>query len=92
MFKYSCDKLYEKNPCSICFVGINISRFLFLYSSLVPALLSASYNIMIGDENIIACRGFYYFGTISIYLTPSYVILASIDRVLVTSQNATTRQ
>jgi hypothetical protein len=82
----------RKSPCAICFVGGNIIDLLFLFISLIPTFLSNGYNINLGGGNLAYCRSLYYVGLILSSLGPSYLILASIDRTLITSRNAATRK
>ena len=85
-------KKLRKNPCSICLIAFNISCFLLLYFSFLPAILQIGFDIEPGSSNLIYCRTRYYFGFVFACLPPFYLILASIDRTLITSSNARIRQ
>jgi hypothetical protein len=82
----------RKSPCAICFVAGNIIDLIYLFISLIPTFLQSGYGINLGEENIAYCRSFYYIGLILSSLGPSYLILASIDRTLITSRNARIRK
>jgi len=82
----------RKSPCAICFVAGNIIDILYLFISFIPTFLQSGYDINLGEGNIAYCRSFYYIGLILSSLGPSYLILASIDRTLVTSRNAGIRK
>jgi len=82
----------RKNPCAICFVAGNIIDLLYLFMGFVPTFLLIGYNINLGPRNLVYCRSLYYMGLILSSLGPSYIILASIDRTLLTSRNAGTRK
>jgi hypothetical protein len=82
----------RKNPCTICLIGVNITNFLFLYFVLLNSILTTGYNINLTSNNIVLCRFSFYIGFILACLESSYLILASIDRTLVTSPNAGTRR
>jgi hypothetical protein len=85
-------KRLRKNPCSICLIAFNSSSFLLLCFSFLPAMLEIGYNIDPGSYNLVYCRIRYYLGFLFACLPPFYLILASIDRTLVTSSNARIRQ
>ena len=74
----------RKNPCSIYFMAFNIANLILIYASFLPPTLETDYNINNTAINIVA----FVFNC----LCPSYLILASIDRVLFTSSNALTRR
>ncbi|UJR32404.1 hypothetical protein I4U23_019866 [Adineta vaga] len=82
----------RKNPCALCFMAFNISSLLLLYLSLLPAVLQIGFNIEPGAYNLPYCRLRYYLGFLFACLPPFYLILASIDRTLITSSNVNIRQ
>ena len=85
-------KNLRRSPCSICLIAFNTVSFLLLYLSFLPAILQIGYNIEPGAYNLIYCRLRYYLGFLLACLPPFYLVLASIDRTLVTSLNARMRQ
>jgi hypothetical protein len=82
----------RKNPCAICFAANSIINFLYLYFGLLPTLLNTAYDINPGATNIVFCRSIYYLDLVLACVGPTYLIVASIDRALVTSRNAGTRK
>ncbi|CAF4106380.1 unnamed protein product [Rotaria sordida] len=82
----------RKNPCTICFVAINTINFLYFYLGLLFTTLAVGYNIDPSASNIAFCRFRYYVALIFACWESSCIILASIDRTLVTSPNAGTRK
>jgi hypothetical protein len=82
----------RKNPCTICLIGVNITNFLFLYLGFLFTMLATGYDINLTSKNIIFCRFDIYIAFVLVCLESSYLILASIDRTLVTSPNAGTRR
>ena len=82
----------RKSPCAICFVAVNIINLMYLVFSFVPTFLVYGYGINLGYRNLAYCRSLSYIGLILSSLGPSYIILASIDRTLITSRNAGTRK
>ncbi len=85
-------KILRKNPCSIYFVALNISNILLIYQSLLFSILQAGYNIQPTAYNLPLCRFYIYTIILFDILGPFYLILASADRVLITSSNALTRR
>jgi hypothetical protein len=85
-------KHLRKNPCSVCFVAYNIGSFLLIYTSLLFTTLLNGYNITPSSYNLSFCHFRNYMMTVLDVLNPFYIILASVDRILLTSPNALTRQ
>ena len=82
----------RKNPFSIYFVAYNISNFLFIFTSVLLSTLAEGYDMDPSSYNLSFCRFQFYMVLLLDVLCPSYLILASVDRVLITSRNALTRQ
>jgi hypothetical protein len=82
----------RKNPCSIYFIAYSLANFAYICSSLLPLTLSLGYNTDVSTHNLIICRIRIYVTILSNVLSPFYLILASIDRIFITSPNAVTRQ
>ncbi|CAF1392635.1 unnamed protein product [Adineta steineri] len=82
----------RKNPCTICLIAINLINFVYFYLGLFLAALGIGYNIDPSTTNIYFCRFRYYIALVLGCLQSSYIVLASIDRTLITSPNAGTRQ
>jgi hypothetical protein len=82
----------HKSPCAICFVACNIVDLLYLCFDFIPTFLGDGYDIALGEGNLAYCRFAYYIGLILAMLGPSYLILASIDRTLITSRDAGVRK
>ena len=85
-------KNLRKNPCSIYFIALSLSDLLFIYSSLFFAVLAIGYEIDPSKYNLGVCRFVIYSGFLFDSLSGSYLIIASIDRIFVTSPNARTRR
>ena len=85
-------KNLRKNPCSIYLIAFNIINFLFLNTTLLQATLFNGFNINLISYNLTFCRFITYIGFLWDILSPFYLVLASVDRVLVTSRNALTRR
>jgi hypothetical protein len=85
-------KNLRKNPCSIYFIAYNLANFVYIYCLLFSLILEAEYNIDPSAHNLVICHVRLYINVLFNVLSPYYLILASIDRILVTSRNALTRQ
>ncbi|CAF3744727.1 unnamed protein product [Adineta steineri] len=85
-------KNLRKNSCSIYLIAYNISNLLLIFTSILVTTLATGYFIDPGSYNLIICRIRYYTMYLFDVLGPSYLLLASIDRILLTSSNARIRQ
>ncbi|CAF1399626.1 unnamed protein product [Adineta ricciae] len=84
-------KNLRKNPCSIYFMAFNIANLFLIYLSLFITVLALGYNINPSLYNRTFCRFRLYAAALFDVLSPSYLILASIDRLLITSHCVRTR-
>jgi hypothetical protein len=82
----------RENPCLIYFISRNISNFFFIYLSLLYVTLVLGYNIFPSSSNLTYCHFSIYISLLCDILSPFYLILASIDQVLVTSLKANIRK
>ena len=85
-------KNLRKTPCSIYLLAFNVTSFLIIYLSILSVTLAYGYNIFPTLYNLGYCRFGSYMTILLDILSPFYLILASVDRVLVTSANAATRR
>ncbi|CAF1242275.1 unnamed protein product [Adineta steineri] len=85
-------KNLRKNTCSIYFIAFNIANLLFILVSLLSFTLEIGYNIAPALYSLFYCRFRLYFAFFFNILCPSYLLCASIDRVLITSFHARIRQ
>lgn len=85
-------KNLRKNPCSIYFIAFNLGNLLSIYFAFLILTLSRGYHINYNTINLAICRLHSYAAILLNCLSPSYLILAAIDRILITSSNALTRQ
>ena len=82
----------RKNPCTICLIAVNIVNLASFYLTPLSLVLSSGYNIDPSANSLQLCRFRFYIGFALAVWESSCLILASIDRTLVTSPNATTRK
>ncbi|CAF1418423.1 unnamed protein product [Adineta ricciae] len=85
-------KTLRKNPCSIYLIASNVSSIFFIYTSTLYSTLSFGYSIDPTRYNLFYCSFRFYTMFLFEILPPCYFILASIDRVFLTSHNALIRQ
>ena len=82
----------RRSPFSIYMIGFNISNILNLWLSLFPLFINQILQINPTPYNLNYCRSYYYLAYMVAMICPSYLILAAIDRTLISSPNALTRQ
>ena len=85
-------KNLRKNPCSIYLIAYHIASLLLIYTTVLPQTLVNGYNVDPTAYNLAFCRFRWYTALLFDALGPSYLVLASIDRILFTSRHALTRQ
>ena len=85
-------KNLRKNPCTIYLIAYHIASLLQIYTTVLPQTLAKGYNADPTLYNLAFCRFRFYTTLLFDVLCPSYLILASIDRILLTSRHARTRQ
>jgi hypothetical protein len=82
----------RKNPCSIYLVAYNATNLVYIYTSLLATTLSTGYHIDLSLYHMVICKLSIYNSLLVDVLSPCYLILASIDRILITSPNALMRR
>jgi hypothetical protein len=84
-------KSWKKNVCVFYFNIYLLFSSCYINSSILTSIFTYGYNINLQNSNVVLCKIFYYvaffFGTVP----PSVLILASIDRLLISSQKVDTR-
>ncbi|UJR32655.1 hypothetical protein I4U23_020115 [Adineta vaga] len=85
-------KNLRKNPCAFYYIAVNIGNLFIIYTSFLSTTMQQGFNIDPSIYNLSFCRLRFYTILLFDVLSPTYLIFASIDRVLLTSQNALTRQ
>lgn len=84
-------KSMRQNPSSIYFIAYNLANLFSLTYVLTVSVLSY-FNIDPSYSSVIYCKTFYFLRTSLTSLPPYYLILAAIDRTLITSANPSLRQ
>ena len=85
-------KNFRRSTGSIYFIAVNITNLLFIYSLVLALTLSIGFNIDPASAHGINCRLIIYCTYLIDSLNSFYLILASIDRVFVTSSSAHVRR
>lgn len=85
-------KNIRNNTCTIYFFSFNLSNLLLIYTSLTISMLSAGYNISPSAYNPTFCRFQIFTFTLFDCLSGFYLILASMDRMFITSLKINTRR
>ncbi|CAF2759510.1 unnamed protein product [Rotaria sp. Silwood2] len=81
----------RKNPCTIYLIAINILNLFYFYWAFNITIITTGYGVNPGATNLVFCRFLYYISIVLSCWKSSYFILASIDRIMITSPNAATR-
>ena len=82
----------RKNPCTIYLIAINTLNFVYICWAFTIRILTYGYGLDFTATNATFCRSVYYVSFVFTSCELSYLLLASIDRVIITSPNAATRQ
>ena len=84
-------KSWRKNVCVFYFIICLFINTIFINFSLLGAILINGFDMNILSSSVLLCKLFYYIFHLSSSYFPIVLILASIDRLLITSQNTDTR-
>ncbi|CAF1293648.1 unnamed protein product [Adineta steineri] len=84
-------KSWKKNVCVFYFLICLLINFGYINSTLIDSIFTQGYNIYLHNSSIILCKISYYVTFLFGSLFPNNIILASIDRLLISSQNTDTR-
>ncbi|CAF1462978.1 unnamed protein product [Adineta steineri] len=85
-------KILRKSPCSIYMMAFHMANFTYIITLILPSVLSIGYGVTFVTYTLGLCRFTLYMAFVLDILSPTCLVLASIDRILVTSPNALTRQ
>ncbi|CAF3436197.1 unnamed protein product [Rotaria sp. Silwood1] len=84
-------KSWRKNVCVFYFVICLFNNTIFINGALVGSIFSLGFNINAQNSSVILCKLFYYIAYLGSTYLPCVLIFASIDRLLISSQNVDTR-
>jgi hypothetical protein len=78
---------WRKNVCVFYFVICLFTNIIFVNSTLLGSIFTLGFNINVQNSNIVLCKFFYYISYLCSTYLPIVLIFASIDRLLLSSQN-----
>jgi hypothetical protein len=84
-------KSWKKNVCVFYFKTYILCTSLYINSAILGSIFTYGYNIQMQSSNEFLCKSFYYVSFLFPSLSVTVLILASIDRLLISSQNVDTR-
>ena len=84
-------KSWRKNVCVLYFLVCLVSNTIFMSTTLLGSIFTSGFQINLSNSNISICKLFYYISYVTSVYYPIILILASIDRLLISSQNVDTR-
>jgi hypothetical protein len=84
-------KSWRKYVCVLYFLVCLVLNQIYLNSYILGFIFISGFNINVQYSNVILCKLFYYIPFLIVILFPNILILASIDRLLISSQNVDTR-
>jgi len=84
-------KTWKKNVCVFYFNICLLAESCYINSGMLSAFFTSGLNIHVESSNVIICKLLYYVAYLFSALIPNILILASIDRLLISSQNVDTR-
>jgi hypothetical protein len=82
---------WRKNVCVFYFKIFLLFNLCYINSTMIGITLISGFQINIQNSNVILCKMYYYVSFLFATLPPTTLILASIDRLLISSQNVDTR-
>ena len=86
-----CQKPWRKNVCVFYFLVLLLLDTIYLNSSVVGYFLTYGFNFNLIRVNGVVCKLFNYVSIFLSILSPTILICASIDRLLISSKNIDTR-
>ncbi|CAF0843331.1 unnamed protein product [Adineta steineri] len=84
-------KSWKKNVCVFYFKFLLVLSLIYLNPALLGSFFITGLNINLQNSYVILCKLLYYVSFVIAMLSPTVLILASIDRLLISSQNVDTR-
>ncbi|UJR12310.1 hypothetical protein I4U23_016487 [Adineta vaga] len=84
-------KTWRKNVCVLYFKCCLFVSFAYVNTVVLGTAFITGFNINIQNSNVVLCKIFNYAAYLFSTLLPTILALASIDRLLISSQNVDTR-
>jgi hypothetical protein len=84
-------KSWRKNVCVFYFNSLLFFNTCYINCSILSSIFTLGFNINLQNSNVILCKIYLYVEYLFATFLPTILILASIDRLLISSQNVDTR-
>ena len=84
-------KSWRKNVCVFYLKVYIFCTSIYINSTMFATIFISGFNIQLQNSNEFLCKIYFYVAFLFSYLPPTILILASIDRLLISSQNVDTR-
>ena len=84
-------KSWRKNVCVFYFKIYILCTSIYINSTMLGSIFISGFNIQLQNSREFLCKIYFYFAFLFSSLPPTILILASIDRLLISSQNIDTR-
>lgn len=82
----------RRSPCAFYLLCWNLANFFYIYSLVLFLVLSVGFDLNFGSYSDLTCKIIMYSSHLFDSLSSFYLILASVDRAMITSPDARTRQ
>ena len=84
-------KTWRKNVCVFYFLNCLLIDSIYINSALLSGIVINGFDINLQNSSVILCKLSNYVTFFSTTLSPTILVLASVDRLLISSQNVETR-
>ncbi|UJR16877.1 hypothetical protein I4U23_003775 [Adineta vaga] len=84
-------RTFRTNSCVIYFLAASCTRLIFINCSILLTYFALGYNIDPSSTSLIFCKLKFYVACVTGILTPNFILLACLDRLMLSSLNARTR-
>ena len=84
-------KSWRKNVCVFYFLVCLFSNTVHINAVLLGSIFLNGFNINLLNSSVVLCKLYYYLVYVFSFYFPTVLILASVDRLLISSQNVDTR-
>jgi hypothetical protein len=84
-------KSWKKNVCVFYFKFLLFFNSCYINSTILGSIFTFVFQINLQNSNIVLCKLYFYTSFLFLSISPTILLLASIDRLLISSQNVDTR-
>lgn len=82
---------WRKNVCAFYFLVCVLINLLYTNTTMLGSISTLGFGSNVQHSNVLVCKLFYYLSYVFAALSPTIFVCASIDRLLISSQNVDTR-